>query len=199
MLGISVYFRDYDEQYLKEAAKYVFTSLQIPEEDYSNLDQKLPEFFKLCNDLKLEVIPDVSPVTLGRLDIPKNDFKALKEKGFKALRLDYGLDDFKLVKRLQEDFNILLNASVVTPKYIETAKEVNVDLNKLALTYNFYPHTDTGMGWDDFKRRNWLFKDLDLRTQAFVPGDEIKRFPLYEGLPTVEKTVESYRMLLQLN
>lgn len=46
MLGISVYFRDYDEQYLKEAAKvgtkYVFTSLQIPEEDYSNLDQKLP-------------------------------------------------------------------------------------------------------------------------------------------------------------
>lgn len=115
MLGISVYFRDYDEQYLKEAAKYVFTSLQIPEEDYSNLDQKLPEFFKLCNDLKLEVIPDVSPVTLGRLDIPKNDFKALKEKGFKALRLDYGLDDFKLVKRLQEDFNILLNASVVTP------------------------------------------------------------------------------------
>lgn len=55
------------------------------------------------------------------------------------------------------------------------------------------------MGWDDFKRRNWLFKELDLRTQAFVPGDEIKRFPLYEGLPTVEKTVESYRMLLQLN
>ncbi|WP_173009698.1 MupG family TIM beta-alpha barrel fold protein, partial [Lactobacillus helveticus] len=129
MLGISVYFRDYDEQYLKEAAKagakYVFTSLQIPEEDYSKLDQKLPEFFKLCNDLKLEVIPDVSPVTLERLDIPKNDFKALKEKGFKALRLDYGLDDFKLVKRLQEDFNILLNASVVTPKYIETAKEAN--------------------------------------------------------------------------
>ncbi|MDB6253823.1 MupG family TIM beta-alpha barrel fold protein [Lactobacillus amylovorus] len=191
MLGISVYFRDYDEEYLKEAAKagakYVFTSLQIPEEDYSNLDQKLPKFFKLCNDLKLEVIPDVSPVTLERLDIPKNNFKALKEKGFKALRLDYGFDDFKLVKRLQEDFNILLNASVVTPKYIETAKETNVDLNKLTLTYNFYPHTDTGMGWDDFKRKNWLFKDLGLRTQAFVPGDEIKRFPLYEGLPTVEK------------
>ena len=45
MLGISVYFQDYDENYLKKAAqagaKYVFTSLQIPEEDYSDLDQKL--------------------------------------------------------------------------------------------------------------------------------------------------------------
>ena len=45
MLGISVYFQDYDENYLKKAAqagaKYIFTSLQIPEEDYSDLDQKL--------------------------------------------------------------------------------------------------------------------------------------------------------------
>lgn len=40
MLGISGCFKDYDEQYIrkapKAAAKYVFTSLQIPEEDYSN-------------------------------------------------------------------------------------------------------------------------------------------------------------------
>ena len=52
MLGISVYFQDYDENYLKKAAqagaKYIFTSLQIPEEDYSDLDQKLPGFFELC-------------------------------------------------------------------------------------------------------------------------------------------------------
>ena len=51
MLGISVYFQDYDENYLKKAAqagaKYIFTSLQIPEEDYSDLDQKLPRFFEL--------------------------------------------------------------------------------------------------------------------------------------------------------
>src|SRR5699024_12146026 len=60
-------------------------------------------------------------------------------------------------------------------------------LFRSALTYNFYPHTDTGMGWTDFKRKNWMLKDYGLRTQAFVPGDALKRFPLYEGLPTVEK------------
>ena len=50
MLGISVYFQDLDETYLKEAAKvgakYVFTSLHIPEEDYSHLDDVLPHFIE---------------------------------------------------------------------------------------------------------------------------------------------------------
>ena len=50
MLGISVYFQDLNLKYLEEAkkcgAKYVFTSLHIPEEDYSDLDQKLPLFFR---------------------------------------------------------------------------------------------------------------------------------------------------------
>ena len=39
MLGISVYFQDLDYDYLEKAAKvgakYIFTSLHIPEEDYS--------------------------------------------------------------------------------------------------------------------------------------------------------------------
>lgn len=108
MLGISVYFQDYDEKYLKKAAqagaKYIFTSLQIPEEDYSDLDQKLPRFFELCNELGLEVIPDVSPATLEKLGIKEDDFEALKDKGFKALRLDYGFDDFDLIKKLQKKF-----------------------------------------------------------------------------------------------
>ena len=191
MLGISVYFQDYDENYLKKAAqagaKYFFTSLQIPEEDYSDLDQKLPRFFELCDELGLEVIPDVSPATLEKLGIKGGDFEALKDKGFKALRLDYGFDDFDLIKKLQRNFFILLNASVVSLDYLDRARNAGVDFDKLALTYNFYPHTDTGMGWTDFKRKNWMLKDYGLRTQAFVPGDALKRFPLYEGLPTVEK------------
>src|SRR5699024_6709120 len=104
MLGISVYFQDYDENYLKKAAqagaKYIFTSFQIPEEDYSDLDQKLPGFFELCEELRLEVIPDVSPATLEKLGIKGDDFEALKDKGFKALRLDYGFDVFELSDEL---------------------------------------------------------------------------------------------------
>lgn len=193
MLGISVYFRDYNEDYLKKAAqagaKYVFTSLQIPEEDYSDLNQKLPRFFELCNQLGLEVIPDISPITLKKLGIKEGDYQALKNRGFKALRLDYGCDDFTLIKELQKNFFLLFNASVITPEYLDKARNAKINFEKIALTYNFYPHTDTGMGWEHFKHHNWLLKDLGLRTQAFVPGDVLKRFPLYEGegLPTVEK------------
>lgn len=204
MLGISVYFKDYDPRYLKEAAKagakYVFTSLQIPEEDYSDLDQKLPQFFKQCEELNLEVIPDVSPATFDKLKIAKNDYQELKRRGFKSLRLDYGFDDFNLIKELQKDFFILLNASVVTPEYLDNARKAGIDFKKIALTYNFYPHTDTGMSWDFFKRHNWLLKDEGLTTQAFVAGDVLKRFPLYEGLPTVERhrTMNPYVAAVEL-
>lgn len=204
MLGISVYFKDYDPEYLNKAAqagaKYVFTSLQIPEEDYSDLDQKLPLFFKQCNELGLEVIPDVSPATFAKLKIAKNDYQELKKRGFKSLRLDYSFDDFNLIKKLQQDFFILLNASVVTPEYLKNARTAGVNFDKIALTYNFYPHTDTGMSWDFFKHRNWLLKDEGLITQAFVAGDVLKRFPLYEGLPTVERhrTMNPYVAAVEL-
>lgn len=191
MLGISVYFKDFNEQYIKNAAKvgakYVFTSLQIPEEDYSKLDEKLPDFFEICKQYKLEVVPDVSPATFEKLKIKENDYQALKRLGFNSLRLDYGFNDFDLVKKLQRSFFILLNASVITPQYLSQARVANVNFSKIALIYNFYPHTDTGMSWRGFKKQNELLKNEGFHTGAFVAGDVLKRFPMYEGLPTVEK------------
>ena len=90
MLGISVYFQDLDEQYIKTCAQigiqYVFTSLHIPEEDYSQLDKKLPQFILLCQDLGLKIVPDVSPVTFEKLNLKLGDFSALKQMGIQALR-----------------------------------------------------------------------------------------------------------------
>lgn len=193
MLGISVYFKDYDEQYIKEAAaagaKYVFTSLQIPEEDYSNLNVMLPRFLEVCREAGLQIVPDISPATFEKLGIDDGDYAALRRLGFKQLRLDYGFDDFELVRRLQQDFMIFLNASVVTPEYLSEARAARVDFSedKVALIYNFYPHTDTGMAWSDLLRRNRALKGEGLNTGVFVAGDVLKRFPMYEGLPTVEK------------
>lgn len=191
MLGISVYFHDYDEHYIKEAAKvgakYVFTSLQIPEEDYSNLKVLLPKFLKICKQVGLQIVPDVSPATFEKLNIKKNDYDAFKRLGFHQLRLDYGFDDFELIKELQKDFFIFLNASVITSKYLSEARNAKVDFDKVALIYNYYPYTNTGMSWNDFKNRNQLLKKEKLQTSAFVAGDVLKRFPMFEGLPTVEK------------
>lgn len=190
MLGISVYFKDLDVEYLKEAAqcgaKYVFTSLHIPEEDYSDLDQKLPLFLDTCQQLGLQVVPDVSPVTFDKLKVETGNYHRLKEMGFQSLRLDYGFDNYETVKQLQKDFYLMLNASVVNKEYLDGAIKAGVDMTKIVLTHNFYPRKETGLGIEAFNHKNKVFKEYGLTIQAFICGDVLKRFPLYEGLPTLE-------------
>lgn len=204
MLGISIYFQDLDLDYLEKAktcgVNYVFTSLQIPEEDYSNLNQKLPIFLDRCQKLGLQIVPDVSPVTFEKLNIQPNDYQTLKKMGFKALRLDYGFDDYEIIKKLQKDFYLMLNASVIDENYLKRAIDQGVDLSKIAVTHNYYPHCDTGLSLKDFQEKNKIFHKYGLTIQAFVCGDVLKRFPLYEGLPTVEKhrTVNPYVAAIEL-
>lgn len=190
MLGISVYFQDLDIEYLKKAAqcgaKFVFTSLHIPEEDYSDLGTKLPLFLKTCQQCGLQVVPDISPVTFEKLNVEKGDYHHLKEMGFTSLRLDYGFDDYEIIKELQKDFYLMLNASVVNQAYLDGAIAAGVNMNKLALTHNFYPRKETGLGLKAFNKRNEIFKSYGMTVQAFVCGDVLKRFPVYEGLPTLE-------------
>lgn len=204
MLGISVYFQDLDFTYLEEAAKceakYVFTSLHIPEEDYTSLPEKLPLFLSTCQRLGLEIVPDVSPVTFEKLGITPGDYGKLKEMGFHSLRLDYGFDDFDVLKLLLKDFKLMLNASVVNKEYLMNAQSAGIDFTNITLTHNFYPHNETGLGFTYFMEKNRVFQEFGLRLQAFVCGDELKRFPLYEGLPTVEKhrTMHPYVAAVEL-
>lgn len=190
MLGISVYFQDLDYEYLKvckeKGVKYIFTSLHIPEEDYSKLDSILPEFLSKTKEYGLIVCPDVSPVTFEKLGVEYGDFDTLKKMGFKALRLDYGFDDIQYIKTLINDFELMLNASVVNEDLIKSLIEENVDLSKITMTHNFYPKRFTGISREFLQKKNELFGKYNIKVQAFVCGDDLKRFPLYEGLPTVE-------------
>lgn len=191
MLGISVYFQDFNEEYLKEAAKChvksIMTSLQIPEEDYSHLDQQLPRFLQLIHDLDMELIPDISQETFHKLGLPPGDFKALKEKGFTKIRLDYGFDDVVTLKKLLEDFDIVLNASIIDEKLLKELQNADVDVSRIQAMHNFYPRKDTGLEKEKFIKKNKLLHRYGMRVQAFVCGDDLKRFPLYEGLPTLEE------------
>lgn len=191
MLGISSYFKDLDYDYLgaasKIGARYIFTSLHIPEEDLSNLSEMLPKFLQTCKDLKLELVPDISPVTFEKLNVKPADYQAIKDMGFKTLRLDYGFNDFEVVKTLLKDFNLVLNASIVDEQYILDAQKHGVDFTNISVMHNFYPKTETGLSLEYFKKRNDVFLKYNIPIMAFVTGDKLKRFPLYEGLPTVEK------------
>lgn len=204
MLGISTYFKDLDYNYLKRAseigAKYLFTSLHIPEEDLSHLDQTLPVFLEKIKEYNLTLVPDISPATFEKLGVENGDYNRLKELGFTALRLDYGFDDFNEVKKLQEDFELILNASVVNGDDLKEALDAGVSLDNMTVLHNFYPLTGTALPVDYFKDINKDYEKYGIKTMAFVPGDHLKRFPLYEGLPTLEKhrTMHPYVAAVEL-
>lgn len=191
MLGISVYLSDYNPNYVRDAAKIgakiVFTSLQIPEEKEELVRRRLPLLIRQCTELKLQLMADISPISFEKIGLAQNDYEALKKLGVKIVRLDSGYDDFALIKQLQQYFSVVLNASIIDEHFIEAAKKAKVDFSKITLTYNYYPHSETGLSWDKFKRYNLKLHKKGLITQAFVSGNFKKRFPLYEGLPTVEK------------
>lgn len=191
MLGISTYFQDLNFEYLERAsdigAKYLFTSLHIPEEDLSDLDEKLPLFLEKVKEYNLSLVPDISPKTFEKLGVAEGDYQALKEMEFKTLRLDYGFEDYELVKELQKDFELILNASVVTKDDLLEAEKAGVDLANISVLHNFYPKSGTGLPVKNFEKLNKVFEEMNIKTMAFVTGDKLKRFPLYEGLPTLEK------------
>src|SRR5699024_11697977 len=73
MLGFSVYLGDpfdktYIETMLNEGAKYVFTSLQIPEDDPMLYLTKLKELNKIVNG-RAEIIADANPKTFKTLGL----------------------------------------------------------------------------------------------------------------------------------
>lgn len=191
MLGISVYLSDLDIEYIDFAAelgvKYIFTSLHIPEEDLSDLDDTLPVFLELARKHKMSIIPDISPYTFEKLGLSNNDFTGLRNLGFDTVRLDFGFEDVTLVAEISNYFQVILNASLVDEVYLKNLLEIDFSFDNLLLMHNFYPRQDTGLNETYFSKINETHQKYKLRTMAFVVGDKIKRLPLYEGLPTLEK------------
>ncbi|MFD1441363.1 MupG family TIM beta-alpha barrel fold protein [Lacticaseibacillus hegangensis] len=190
MLGISVYFKTFDPDYVKQATKngikFIFTSLHIPEEDFTDITGRVEELLALCKQEGVMLVPDVSPVTFEKLNLKSGDFEALKKMGFRALRLDWGFNDFDLLSRLQKDFTLFLNASVLSKEYLNDAKAHGVDFAKVHASHNFYPKLETGLSKDRFNAINQNYIGTPVHVLAFVPGDQLKRFPFYQGLPTLE-------------
>lgn len=191
MFGISVYLSDIDETYIKKAAecgaKYIFTSLHIPEEDLSELDKNLPYFLQLAKQHNLSIIPDISPYTFEKLGLENNDFEGLKALGFNLVRLDFGFEDVNTVMEITKYFDVVLNASLVNAAYLKQLDEVGFDFNAIYLMHNFYPLQDTGLNDSYFESLNDVHKQYPVKRMAFVAGDKKRRLPLYEGLPTLER------------
>ncbi|UTI87788.1 MupG family TIM beta-alpha barrel fold protein [Mammaliicoccus sciuri] len=190
MLGFSVYLGEaFDEVYietmLNHGFKYVFTSLQIPEEDSELYFDRLKEL-KLLIDDKAEIIADASPHAFQNLGLSYKQPEILKGLGIDYIRLDISLAIPDIISLLSE-VKIVCNASTDAISLLDELKEQDIDMSRIMVAHNYYPRPETGLDKAYFIKQNTKLKTLfpDISIMAFVSGT-VYRGPVYEGLPTLE-------------
>lgn len=200
MIGTSIYLSSFSidelEKYAKYGIKSIFTSLHIPEE---RIDlQQVKKLIDTAQIYEMDLIVDVSPQTLAILEI--SEISELLKYGIKSVRLDYGFEDLKFVKEISEYFTIILNASVVTPEYVQSLTDNGIEKNKIKALHNFYPKVNSGLDKDTFLHKNSELHKIGIEVYAFVAGDLEYRLPTFDGLVTLEhqRGLNSYCAALEM-
>lgn len=185
-IGYSVYLSTFEEQKEQLASiykkgNYVFTSLHLSEEYDPTYTQRVKE---LCNYLTIcgyQIIADVSRDTLK---VFKSDslVDLANMLGISILRIDYGFSENEIIE-IAKRYPICINASTADSNLIDKLASYSLDVYAM---HNFYPRPETGMDQEQFRMRNGILKNKGFKVLAFIPGDVVKRGPIYEGLPTLE-------------
>lgn len=195
--GISIYFGlDYtlekNLEYLEIAYNHgfreVFTSLHIPEVDYTNLLREFCLLVDKASSLGMDITADISPRVFDFIGI-SDDYEYFKRLGVKSIRLDFGYDINKIVKLSNNSYGlgVDLNASTITIDELKSLKKLGANFNNIKCTHNYYPKKYTALGEDYFLKQNRMLKEYNLKISAFVPSNNQKRGPIYDGLPTLER------------
>ena len=193
-LGISIYpGLDADKEkclmLLQNAAalgyKRVFSSLHIPESNAAALREEALYLYAFAESLGLEVIADVSPLTLKLLDIPELTPSRLKELHITTARFDYGIGP-ETIANFSREMNVQLNASTLRSVQLNALLKANADFSRIDGLHNFYPRPHTGLSSETIQRQNALLHRHDISAGVFAASQTGRRGPLYAGLPTME-------------
>lgn len=184
-LGFSIYFSNNSADSLQWMTNYAdagfsfaFTSLNIMEE--KNQQEKIHDLLSECQKRSIDLFVDINSQSLQYYGID-----GLKKLGFSTLRIDDGLSN-RDIYDLSTSFKIILNASTLTPLRINALKDIGVNIGQLLACHNYYPKPYTGLSVKKVQIINQLLHENGIPVIAFVPG-EVKRLPIFEGLPTIEE------------
>lgn len=163
----------------------IFTSLNIPEDNVSELLQRLKDLGGICKKLNFYLTVDVSIKGLNRLNIGIKDIYKLIDLGVTALRIDDGFS-MEEVACLSNEMNIALNASTISDLDIKCLKDNHANFDNLEAWHNYYPRPETGLDNNWFIHKNEWLKKQGFTTMAFIASDTELRGPIFAGLPTLE-------------
>ncbi|MEC0091040.1 MupG family TIM beta-alpha barrel fold protein [Paenibacillus macquariensis] len=189
MLGISIFVADRtleeNMNYMKEMKEAgcteIFTSLHMPEDDIELLKEKLLEIANAAKQLGMDLMADISGKALEKFSFP-----FLLQSGVTGLRMDFGFSAHEIAAYSQK-MKIALNASTLTSEFLATLIANHICLENIEAWHNYYPRPETGLDKETFKEKNKWLQAEGITTMAFIPGDGLKRKPLFESLPTLEK------------
>lgn len=197
-LGISIYLNNSTieeiKDYINLASKYgfkrIFTCL-ISATD-KNIEETLREFkeiLKVANKNNMEVIADIDPVVFKKLNASIFDLKVFKDMGLSGIRLDMGFSGYEESVMTYNEYGLKIELNISNgTKYVDNIISYKSNLNNIYGCNNFYPHIYTGLSYDNFISSSKQFKDLGIRTAAFVnsPSAKFGPWPVSEGLCTLE-------------
>lgn len=189
MLGISIFVADRtleeNMNYMKEMKEAgcteIFTSLHMPEDDVELLKEKFLEIANAAKQLDMDLMADISGKALEKFSFP-----FLLQSGVTGLRMDFGFGAPEIAAYSQK-MKIALNASTLTAEFLATLKDHHICLENIEAWHNYYPRPETGLDKETFIEKNRWLQAEGITTMAFIPGDGLKRKPLFESLPTLEK------------
>lgn len=199
-IGFSVYLSNFDDIKEKLPSLYkegstIFTSFHVSEEVDSNYIERAKQMCNFLSDIGYRIVADVSKKTMDffRTD---NLIEFAHNMKIDILRIDYGFHEEEIIEMARQ-MPICMNASTVTE---EAAARISSDALELYAMHNFYPRPETGLDQEQFIARNQMLQEYGIKVLAFIAGDEEKRGPIFEGLPTLEehRTVAPYAAYIDL-
>ncbi len=166
--------------------KGMFTSMHIPEDDRSKYRERLAVIGGFAKTHHMSLMVDISGHALTDAGFSIDRLEELAAIGVTGLRMDYAIDN-QQIARFSHHLRIALNASTLTEKDVQELQDFGADFTQLEAWHNYYPRPETGLDEQWVLDKNRWLKDKGFYVQAFVPGDDRLRGPLYAGLPTLEE------------
>lgn len=197
-LGVSVYpgqgSKVKNLEYIKLAGKYGFTRIFtcLISEEGRKLDDVIADFKELtdtANNLGLKVVADVEPSVFTRFGASFRDLSFFNSLGLYGIRLDLGYSGFEESAMTFNEYGIKIELNMSNgTKYIDNILSYKPNIDNLLGCHNFYPHVYTGLSLQHFIKCSRQYKELGIRTAAFVNSKtaEFGPWPVNEGLCTLE-------------
>ena len=138
--------------------KRLFISLPEYACDLGDIKGELSVILQTARQHNLEVIANVTPYAMERLELRELSPSLFRMWGIKKLRLAEGFSPEEIARLSQnrQGIRIVLNASTVTHKLLAALMEYKANFQQIEALHNFYPRRGTGLSEDFLLQKTLL-------------------------------------------